>query len=47
MSARRKLDQAIKKANYRDKKRHTKMKVSGKSVFTVARLVDRPKTKRK
>lgn len=47
MSTRHKLERAIKKANYRDKKRSTKMSVSGKSVFTVARLVNQPKTKRK
>jgi hypothetical protein len=46
MSGRRQLDRALKKAAARDKKRRTKMSVSGKGVFTVARLIDRPKKKR-
>ncbi len=45
MSGHRELNRAKKKASARDKKRRTKMKVSGKSVFTVARLLDQPKKK--
>lgn len=33
------LDKALRKARQRDKKRHTKMKVTGKSVFTLAKKV--------
>lgn len=33
------LDKALRKASHRDKKRQTKMKVTGKSVFTLAKKV--------
>jgi len=33
------LDKALRRANHRDKKRQTKMKVSGKSVFVLAKKV--------
>ncbi len=33
------LDKALRRADHRDKKRRTKMKVSGKSVFTLAKKV--------
>lgn len=46
MSGKHKLERAIKKASARDKKRQTKMGVSGKSVFTVARLMSRPKKRK-
>lgn len=46
MSNARKLEKALKRADYRDKKRRTKMKVSGKSVFKLAKLIDQPKPKR-
>jgi hypothetical protein len=37
--SRKQLEQAMRRAEYRDKKRRTKMKVSGKSVFTLAKKV--------
>ena len=46
MSGQHKLQRALKKASARDKKRQTKMKVSGKSVFTVARLINQSKRKK-
>ncbi|MCC7289235.1 hypothetical protein IT414_02475 [bacterium] len=38
----KKLQRAVQRAQSRDKKRQTKMKVSGKSVFTLAKLKSRP-----
>lgn len=46
MSGQSEFNRALKRASARDKKRQTKMKVSGKSVFTVARLIDRQKRKK-
>ncbi len=37
--SKKQLDQALRRAKARDKKRQTKMKVSGKSVFTLAKKV--------
>ena len=36
--SRRQLDKALRRANTRDKKRRTKMKVTGKGVFTLAKV---------
>ena len=33
------LDKALRRAHHRDKKRKTKMKVTGKSVFVIAKKV--------
>ncbi len=35
--SRKQLEKAIRRADYRDKKRRTKMKVTGKSVFVIAK----------
>lgn len=43
MSRGQKIKRALKKAEYRDKKRQTRMKVSGKSVLRLAQLIDKPK----
>lgn len=37
--SKKQLDKALARAKYRDKKRQTKMKVTGKSVFTLAKKV--------
>ncbi len=37
--SRKQLEKALRRANTRDKKRQTRMKVSGKSVFALARKV--------
>lgn len=46
MSSQNKLNRAIKRANARDRKRQPKMGVSGKGVFTVARLINQPKKRK-
>ncbi len=35
--SKKQLEKAVRRADYRDKKRKTKMRVSGKSVFTLAK----------
>lgn len=47
MSSQNKLNRVVARANARDKKRQTKMRVSGKSVFTVARLLDQSSSRSK
>lgn len=39
MSTRKQLDRALRRADYRDRKHRTKMRVSGKSVFDLSRLM--------
>ncbi|HSX48323.1 MAG TPA: hypothetical protein VLF41_02370 [Candidatus Nanoarchaeia archaeon] len=39
MSTKRQLDQALRRAENRDRKRRTRMAVSGKSVFTLAKAI--------
>jgi hypothetical protein len=40
MSTRKQIDRAVRRAEKRDRKRKTKMAVSGKSVFTLKRLMN-------
>ncbi len=42
MSSRQQVERALRRAAVRDKKHKTKMKVSGKSVFSLGRLIGRP-----
>lgn len=44
--SRRQVERALRRAADRDRKRQPRMKVSGKSVFTIAKTIDtRPKRK--
>lgn len=46
MSGRKAIESALRKAEKRDRKRKTKMRVSGKSVFKLGRLVNGDDKKR-
>jgi hypothetical protein len=43
MSSRKAVEKALRRADKRDKKRKTQMKVSGSSVKTLSRIINRPR----
>jgi hypothetical protein len=45
MSARKQIEHAMQRAEARDRKRQPKMKISGKSVFALGRLLGKGKKK--
>lgn len=40
--SRKQLEKALRRADYRDKKRRTKMRVTGKGVFALNRQIRKP-----
>lgn len=45
MSSKRQFEKALRKAKSRDRKRQTKMKVSGKGVLNLQKIINQPRPK--